>query len=96
MNLTPQHKKILEIHSNREWHCSTEIEYIRDQRKRISELNAGGYTFDSRPCDRRCGRIHSSRLYMRRLTDAPIKYETRYVEVEIDGERFMRMTKIAV
>lgn len=67
MTLTPQHRQILNLHQNHEWVCSTAIEFIRDQRKRISELNHMGYTFEAKPCDGRCGKKHNSRLYMRRL-----------------------------
>ena len=72
MNLTPQHKQILKIHEDGNWHCSTVIEFIRDQRKRISEMNnedfnGQRYQFESKKCDGRCGKIHSSNLVMRRL-----------------------------
>jgi hypothetical protein len=41
MKLSPQHNKILELHRDMKWHCSTEYEFMRDHRKRISELNEG-------------------------------------------------------
>lgn len=71
MNITPQQEQILEIHRDMQYHCSTEYEYIRDHRKRISELNQGylrkkGYELHGIPCDGRCGKKHSSTLYMRR------------------------------
>lgn len=76
MSVTPQQERILEIHRDLGWHCSTEYEYIRDHRKRISELNNGylkekGYHLIGRQCDGRCGKNHSSTLFMRRA----IRYE---------------------
>lgn len=83
MHLTPQHKRILDLHSDGEWHCSTQIEYIRDQRKRISELNAGGYTFEAMKCNICKPHKHNSNLLMRRLlskhTPEP-KFEMRIIE----------------
>ena len=61
------HQTLLELHKSGEWVCSARIEFMRDQRKRISELNHRGYTFEATPCDGRCGVRHHSRLYMRRL-----------------------------
>ena len=81
-----QHEKILDIHSDGQWHCSTEIEYIRDQRKRISELNAEqrektGYDmFEAISCDGRCGKTHNSRLFMRRLNRQKQEEEKLYKE----------------
>ena len=69
--MTPQHKQIFELHRDGFFHCSTEIEYIRDARKRISELNRMGYKFQALPCDGRCGKHHNSRLFMRRLVEIP-------------------------
>lgn len=93
MKLTPQHIKILDLHADNEWHCSTEIEFIRDQRKRISELNAGGYTFEAMKCN--LGHNHNANLLMRRLmkphTPAPkfgysvveTPYGPKVIKVEI-------------
>ena len=68
-----QHEQIIEIHSDGRWHCSTEIEFMRDQRKRISELNlesfkkTGQPLLEAKPCNGSCGKKHNSRLFMRRL-----------------------------
>ncbi len=70
MTLTPQHKQILAIHQDNQWHCSTEIEFCRDQRKRISELNHAGYTFEAKPCNGICGKKHNARLFMRKLVSS--------------------------
>ena|SRR3990167_10210255 len=71
LDMTPQHQKILELHDDGGWHCSTEIEYIRDQRKRVSELRQMGYVFEKLSCDSRCGHSHNSGLLMRRLVKTP-------------------------
>lgn len=56
---------------------------IKDDRKRISELNSGymlekGYQIEGKPCDGRCGKNHSSGLFMRKAvkieTQDPIKW----------------------
>jgi hypothetical protein len=82
MKLSPQHRKILYIHQDGQWVCSTAIEFIRDQRKRISELNAGGYVFEAQPCDRRCRKAHHTRLLMRRLVQRPQDRPTAHVQVK--------------
>lgn len=65
------HKQLLELHKNGDWVCSTIIEYMRDHRKRYSELSQKGYTFEAKPCNKQCGTQHSSRLFMRRLESKP-------------------------
>lgn len=67
MTLTPQHRRILEWLKDGQWHCSTDIEYMRDARKRISELRQGGYDIIPETCDKRCGINHHSALKMRKL-----------------------------
>lgn len=70
--VTPQQEFILDILRDKQWHCQTEwLGRIKDDRKRISELNAGymkekGYFINGKRCDGRCGKNHSSNLYMRR------------------------------
>lgn len=68
--LSPQHRQILSIHADGRFHCSTEIEFIRDQRRRVTDLQDDfGYRFESVPC-----RMHAHRsrtLCMRRLVSAP-------------------------
>jgi len=61
------HKRIFEWLADGEWHCGTELSYMKDDRKRISELRQKGYLIEGIPCDGRCGVRHHSRLYMRRL-----------------------------
>lgn len=91
MKLTPQHERILAIHADGDWHCSTEIEFIRDQRKRISELNHGGYTFESMKCNICAPHKHNSNLKMRRLVTNPIPIERREPPITptviINGQR---------
>lgn len=66
------HEQLLELHKSGGWVCSTDIEFMRDHRKRYSELAHKGYVFDSKPCDMH---NHSSRLFMRRLTRTPERKE---------------------
>lgn len=79
MALSPQKERILEVLRDKQWHCSSEWPYIKDDRKRISELNEGymrekGYEIVGKPCDGRCGKTHPSRLFMRRAQKIdPIK-----------------------
>lgn len=71
MKLSPQKELIISILRDMQWHCSSEFGYIKDDRKRISELNATymedkGYEIIGEPCDGRCGIKHSSGLFMRK------------------------------
>ncbi len=71
MTLSPQKQTILAILRDMQWHCSSEFGYIKDDRKRLSELNAGymaekGYEIVGKPCDGRCRKNHSSGLFMRK------------------------------
>ena len=81
-----QQEEILKLHRGGEWICSTAYEYIRDHRKRISELNEGylkerGYQLVGKRCDGRCGKKHSSTLFMRRAE----KIETPTTIVQSDN-----------
>ena len=60
------HSKILNLLSDGEYHCGLEINRlkIKDDRKRISELNKSGYLILGEVCDIH---PHDSRLFMRRL-----------------------------
>lgn len=82
------HKQLLELHKNGEWICSTTIEYMRDHRKRYSELSQKGYVFESVPCDMKCGKQHSSRLFMRRLEGRPSLnlYQTFHLQKQAETE----------
>jgi len=69
--LSPQKEIIVSILRDMKFHCSSEFGYIKDDRRRITELNRGymlekGFRIVGRPCDGRCGKIHSSGLFMRR------------------------------
>ena len=62
------HKRIFEWLADGEWHCGTELSYMKDDRKRISELRQKGYLIEGISCDGRCNTIHKSKnLKMRRL-----------------------------
>lgn len=63
-----QQQQILNYLSDREWHCMANANfYMKDDRKRISELRDQGHIILSQPCDGRCGVKHNSRLLMRKL-----------------------------
>lgn len=86
------HKQLLELHKNGEWICSTTIEYMRDHRKRYSELMAKGFLFNSMPCDGRCGNKHNARIFMRKLNGTPTKLVSKVIEK--DGKYYE--TKVQV
>ena len=89
---TTHHQRLLELHKDGSWVCSGEIEYIRDHRKRYSELKGKGYVFQSEPCNGFCGTKHTSRIFMRRLVERPTKLVSKVVEK--DGKWYE--TKVAV
>lgn len=64
------HSKIINLLEDKKWHCGTEITklFIKDDRKRISELNHSGYLIVGEPCDLH---VHSSRIFMRKLFRKP-------------------------
>jgi hypothetical protein len=78
MKLSPQKKKLIELYKDGQWRCSVEIAplFIRDYRKRLSELNKEGYVFKSIACDGRCGVRHSANVHMYRLEGQPAKRVT--------------------
>lgn len=80
--LAPNHKKILDYLADGKWHCMANAHfYMKDDRKRISELNAMGYAIEGTKCDKRCGVAHSSNIFMRRLLEAPTKPQVVFKEV---------------
>lgn len=72
-------QKILNLLSDHKWHCGQELNdlYIKDDRRRITDLKRKGYQIESQLCN--LGHIHNSRLYMRRLkpTESQIVYDFR-------------------
>ena len=84
---SPQKQKILEVLRDKDWHCSSEFGYIKDDRKRISELNeeymkSKGWEIVGQTCDGRCGKTHSSGLFMRkavRVVESPQELAERSV-----------------
>lgn len=74
------HQQLLELHKKGNWVCSTSIEYIRDHRKRYSELSTKGFVFEGEPCDGFCGTKHTSKVFMRRLVQSATKTVTKVVE----------------
>jgi hypothetical protein len=81
MKLSPQQETIVDVLRDKGWHCSSEFGYIKDDRRRIFELNEGymlskGYQIEGKRCDGRCGKNHSSGLFMRRavkISDVPLE-----------------------
>ena len=88
----------MELFRDGNWHCSTEIEFMRDFRKRCSELNRahheekGVEMFDSMPCDKRCGQNHESNIHMYRLKEKPKQQKKE--DVIINGIRFARISYV--
>jgi hypothetical protein len=72
MKLSPQKEIIVKALRDMKFHCGSEwLDGMKDDRKRIGELNSGymkekGFKIIGEPCDGRCGKNHSSGLYMRR------------------------------
>jgi hypothetical protein len=89
--LTPQQQKIIDFLADGRWHCMADTFFMKDDRKRISELNKLGYEIIGMKCDRSCGKKHSSRVYMRKLKGSPtveVKPKpTFYVRHPRTGER---------
>lgn len=71
MNLTPQQQRVVDFLADGHWHCMANDFFMKDDRKRISELNHKGFKIIGDPCDRACGKNHSSRVYMRKLVEWP-------------------------
>lgn len=89
MKLSPQKKYLLDLYGDGDWHCSTDIHFVRDFRKRISEMNAAGYVFKSIACDGRCRTKHSANIHMYRLESGPPEppKPVTYVRHPVTGER---------
>lgn len=73
------HEQILDYLKDGEWHCmATATFFIKDDRKRISELNKQGFVIEGVPCDGNCGVKHSSNIFMRKLVGGLDAYVKRY------------------
>lgn len=71
MNLTPQHKQILEMLSDGFYHCPTIELYMKDDRARFSELKKGGYIIlGDQYCDNKLHN-HISKVKLRKLVATP-------------------------
>jgi hypothetical protein len=68
------HQKILRIlrEAKGNWVCTTvfDTEYLRDHRKRVSELVKQGHNIISEQCRGECGRSHSSNIFKRKLVES--------------------------
>lgn len=78
-SLSPQKKYLLDLYSDGEWKCSTAIQFVRDFRKRFSEMREAGYEIESMRCDGRCGQRHTSAIHMYRITSKPTRTVFDYV-----------------
>lgn len=96
MTLSPQKQKLVELYKDGEWKCSVEITplYIRDYRKRISEMIQEGFIFESQRCDGRCGVNHAANVHMYRLTERPV--EKKWVYELVNGVRVPKQITIEV
>ena len=98
MELSPQQQKVVDFLADGEWHCMADGFFMKDDRKRISELNALKFEIIGIKCDKRCGINHSSRVQMRRLVERPdgITVHKKEQHVEFitlpDGTRGVRLT----
>jgi len=80
MKLTPQHNLILNMLADRAYHCPTAELFMKDDRKRISELNQGGYVIvGDKTCDNPAHH-HMSKVKLRRLVSVP--NETPFISNE--------------
>lgn len=65
------HEQILDVlrRANGGWVCTTVFDtmFIRDHRKRVSELVQEGHKIESEQCRGECGKSHNSNIYKRRL-----------------------------
>ena len=78
MHLTPQQKQITDMLADGAWHCPTVELYMKDDRKRISELKDKGFIFDEsgKTCTDPTHR-HRSPVKLRRLISWPSEAEER-------------------
>lgn len=71
IHFSPDQQRIIDILRDGSWHCVFSELVIKDDRKRISEINVKlephGYEIIAYKCDGRCRINHSSRIFMRRL-----------------------------
>ena len=81
MKLSPSQQKIIDYLENGDWHCMANANFfMKDDRKRISELNQKGYKIIGMPCDRRCGVSHASNVLMRQLIERPINHNRDFIK----------------
>lgn len=85
-SLSPQKQQIYDLYKSGDWVCSSKVLYMRDFRKRVSELNREGYTFESKKCDKSCGTSHTSSIHMYRMLGKPV-VPVYYVKHPLTGER---------
>lgn len=89
LKLSPQQQVIVEKLRSKDWVCSSEFGYIKDDRRRITDLNRGymlekGYEIIGKPCDGRCGKNHSSGLFMRKAVRLSEKTPEQLAQMSLD------------
>lgn len=67
MHLTPQQQLIIAMLADGEYHCPTIELYMKDDRKRISELKQMGYNIDSTKYCTTEVHHHKSKVKLRKL-----------------------------
>lgn len=90
MKLSPQKKYLYNLLKDGGWVCSNEIDpfYVRDYRKRLSEMRGEGFVLESEVCH--CERKHRARVHKYRLVEAPKRPIYEYI-LE-NGIRIPRLT----
>ena len=77
IKLSPQQKLIVDYLRDGDWHCMAGANFfMKDDRKRISELNQKGFVIQGVPCDKEasgCTVNHNSNVYMRRIVEKPMR-----------------------
>src|SRR3990167_6743898 len=67
--MTPQQSQILNMLADGKFHCPTIELFMKDDRRRFTDLRQMGYIFDSPRCN--MGHNHNSGVVMRKLVSAP-------------------------
>lgn len=93
MKLSPQKKYLIDLYKDGGWKFSTAIQFVRDFRKRFSELRTQGYDIQSMVCDKRCGVNHTANIHMYRIADVPKKQIYIY-DLNSEGVRVPRAVTV--
>ena len=90
MKLSPQKRYLYTLLTGGGWVCSNEIDpfFVRDYRKRLSEMRSEGFTIESEVCH--CERKHRAGVHKYRLVEEPKRAVYEY-ELK-DGIRVPHLT----